>query len=1750
MKKRTMWKKILSALLCVCLLATSVTVGFVASNKDVSADAGSASQMVKRKELVFDSKGYEDATPIADTSNEPRTDTWWEIAGDLSPINEPGSEGNKVLWYRQNWYGKGEIIIGHDYKTNNVTNKVHVEPGKTYAISFDYKVLSETNNSALQIGVGVDKIKYEFHSNDFVENFTQHQVEITIAKESSDAVCDWTAHTAYITIPEDFSNSKDVLLIWVKGGNQTNPTDGKGGVLFDNVKVYSLAEYEETQLSYNDYSTAKAYENLDGKLENYDVSINACKYSGDVYVSTDPADENNKVMRYQHYLKGFGAITLGDEYEDHNPETYVGAKAGKTYRITFKWKTVNTARTTLTLGIALGTIGNGMDCVDDTTILGNNPIKTELVAIEEGGGSQYAEWQNQTAYITVPFDYQDMTHNRLMIYAQGGGSNKKETVNEVTSVTEPSISLYFDDITVTEVAGVHVYDGFVDQKLSYNDYESVKSEYIYDASSDVEPWAWQYHMTYGSFFACKDPDDLNNTVMRFKHYTTDIGAITLGASLSNDLTTGRVVAKKGMAYKVEYKWKTTGTAYREVKIGVAIGKQNPEDKYFQDTSLQQTKVHTVIAGGGVGSSGWKNEIAYIAVDDNLDTSVYNRLVIYAQGGGTRTEGSDFALYIDDITVTELAGANVDYIVEGTKNTELSGFSADGCVHNHTLTNEAGGEVKWYLDKEYTNPITFDANGCYDLDSEFTETTVYGKYSPVVTYYINQHIAGSTLPYDGIKKSYDSEQASLSEVADVVKGTVAEDKLSSDLQFEGWYSLSFADNAYRYDKKVTTVAEAIEAGGVYAKYTRTNSTTTEYDIVGPVNGTATNSYYKNFMAPKDDKFGDMYSLVYEEEQWIVKFSSSASATGKKSLLIVNPSQNEYAPNNAIMENTYATMQLGTAYKVTLKYKVNEKPSTPMEIELWSAPITRYYEDSCKHYFMEMTTVSDKTDGWQEATAYFTAEALAGLWSAPDNIVKSTGMFADALSIVTFGVGDIYYDDITVTALSETEYAQIVAQDKLNFNVSSKTDKGVVSFEDEIEFRYNKTGKTIDVQSDNYQPRINGFTVNNQKVYENFSAAGTTFKATYNTSGETAVSMGLYNRLDCDNTSNFSVVAGIKADDDSMRFILRTYSDYENYGYFGNVAYNVVDRGVLVALTNYAGYSISADNILPTTDGVQKISCMDGLYEQTNTFYDYTVCVDGVTDLFTNSNISVRGYMTLTNGNTEFTVFSDNVLTNSLLGARDGSIGEDTSYTSQVDSDLEILQSGITSVTMSLYGEGEYGIAWITDANHEENAIEIIAEDGDFANPLKTIADIKVTEYTTHVLKEGYDYLDFKAEWGRKGEGSGNLWEETSMNSTRYSNKGVISGLEEGKTYKYRVGYKNSNGVWIYSYTGTLNVPKSDTNGFKFVYMTDSQQDFSTITSPLTRTLDAISKHIPDAEFIAHGGDIIHYNAYEEQWKRLLDANKRYFMSIPFMPAAGNHEYSMVAIEGYDYYQHFNLNIPESAMNTPEKEMNGYSGAYYSYDYKNVHFVVLNTNEGYLTGTLDSDMPFKLTDAQVNWLTSDLDAANENKNIDFTIVYMHCGLYMTGAFGSNQKDNKQSLTLRKQLQKLFCDKGVDLVMDGHDHIYSVTNVLDEDGNPVTDTAKAGVVHMTGAIAGINSPSAPLINDGDQYPIDAKNGVYASVIGKQSYCWSELNVTSDKITVTTYTADTEQIGRQLHTFDITKNNVGNQIPADGTVIDTVTQ
>ncbi|MBR4726425.1 MAG: metallophosphoesterase [Clostridia bacterium] len=274
--------------------------------------------------------------------------------------------------------------------------------------------------------------------------------------------------------------------------------------------------------------------------------------------------------------------------------------------------------------------------------------------------------------------------------------------------------------------------------------------------------------------------------------------------------------------------------------------------------------------------------------------------------------------------------------------------------------------------------------------------------------------------------------------------------------------------------------------------------------------------------------------------------------------------------------------------------------------------------------------------------------------------------------------------------------------------------------------------------------------------------------------------------------------------------------------------------------------------------------------------------------------------------------------------------------------------------------------------------------------------------------------------------------------------TLTGLEPGTKYCYRVG-DAARGWW--SEPGVIETA-GGSDAFTFLTVTDAQsQRADHYADHYAAVIDAAQTLYPDAKFIVSAGDQVDLGKNMKQWQLFFNSTDA-FASLPFMPTTGNHEKATAAITSQ-----FTLpNVPEQDLET---------GVYYSYDYNGVHFTVLNTND-------DDDK--KLSDAQVNWLIDDI----RNAKSDWKVLVLHKALYSNGS----HYDDKEVAGFRNQLSALLPYLGVDLVVQGHDHVYLRTDAMN---------ANAVVPSKTGQITyGGETYDAKYDPKGTVYSICGTSGV----------------------------------------------------------------
>ncbi len=168
-------------------------------------------------------------------------------------------------------------------------------------------------------------------------------------------------------------------------------------------------------------------------------------------------------------------------------------------------------------------------------------------------------------------------------------------------------------------------------------------------------------------------------------------------------------------------------------------------------------------------------------------------------------------------------------------------------------------------------------------------------------------------------------------------------------------------------------------------------------------------------------------------------------------------------------------------------------------------------------------------------------------------------------------------------------------------------------------------------------------------------------------------------------------------------------------------------------------------------------------------------------------------------------------------------------------------------------------------------------------------------------------------------------------------------------------------------------------------------------------------------------------YHAQYKLFLGLlDKHLDPSIQFYPVVGNHDYHRSADgspSGPELYAKYWFDrIPEGVL--PRNQ------PYYSFDYGNVHFVVICT--GLLGVKKVHDYQDLVYGKQYEWLAKDLQAASQRNDIDHLLVFGHHNFHPVRSKG--ESDWKGLETIRQRIWKdLFVKFGVKAYFHGHWHFY---------------------------------------------------------------------------------------------------------------------
>ena len=246
--------------------------------------------------------------------------------------------------------------------------------------------------------------------------------------------------------------------------------------------------------------------------------------------------------------------------------------------------------------------------------------------------------------------------------------------------------------------------------------------------------------------------------------------------------------------------------------------------------------------------------------------------------------------------------------------------------------------------------------------------------------------------------------------------------------------------------------------------------------------------------------------------------------------------------------------------------------------------------------------------------------------------------------------------------------------------------------------------------------------------------------------------------------------------------------------------------------------------------------------------------------------------------------------------------------------------------------------------------------------------------------------------------------------QYCHQVAVTDLEPGTAYTYRVG-DAAKGLWS---DACSFVTDDKDDRFSFITLADVQASSDENFAHAALTMKAAMETLPEAEFNVNLGDYVNDNTNDE-WDWYFSNFKFANDAMTHVPVAGNHDGNITnKLNTFCFQNTFCLD---------ESDNRSLEGVYYSFDYGNAHFAVLNTNDMY-----------PMTQAQRNWLVNDM----SNSGAMWKIVLMHRAGYSAGK-NINKPD---TIIMRDVLMPLFDKLDIDLVFAGHDHMYLRTGQVFDD------------------------------------------------------------------------------------------------------------
>ena len=257
--------------------------------------------------------------------------------------------------------------------------------------------------------------------------------------------------------------------------------------------------------------------------------------------------------------------------------------------------------------------------------------------------------------------------------------------------------------------------------------------------------------------------------------------------------------------------------------------------------------------------------------------------------------------------------------------------------------------------------------------------------------------------------------------------------------------------------------------------------------------------------------------------------------------------------------------------------------------------------------------------------------------------------------------------------------------------------------------------------------------------------------------------------------------------------------------------------------------------------------------------------------------------------------------------------------------------------------------------------------------------------------------------------------TDDGSTTYIHEATLTGLTPKTKYEYRVGYgSDRRSDWYSLETAGASV-------YDVLIYPDSQSGDYSQWEEIVK--DSAHRNPRTALYISMG-DLVDNGEQDYQWRTWLNSIRPLSANVPLATTLGNHEMYTLdwkMREPYAYLNYFAV---------PPNRNEIFNRRYYSYDFGDVHYVVLDTQlyESNHEDNHDTHHP-DLYDVQIQWLRQDL-AANIKK---WTVVLMHRDPFQ---YAIDRPGASRDVGFNEEgvlFMPIFDEFNVDLVLSAHLHSY---------------------------------------------------------------------------------------------------------------------